>query len=72
MKPIHYGALLLLGAVWGASFLFIGVAAPEFGPLSLMFARVGPELAGFGALKELANSLYNTYVTRVVGRVISC
>ena len=32
----------------------------------------GPELAGFGALKELANSLYNTYVTRVVGRVISC
>jgi drug/metabolite transporter (DMT)-like permease len=40
MKPIHYGALLLLGAVWGASFLFIGVAAPEFGPLTLMFARV--------------------------------
>ena len=40
MKPIHYTALLLLGAVWGASFLFIGVAAPEFGPLSLMFARV--------------------------------
>ena len=40
MKPIHYAALLLLGAVWGASFLFIGVAAPEFGPLSLMFARV--------------------------------
>ncbi len=40
MKPIHYGALLILGAVWGASFLFIGVAVPEFGPLRLMFARV--------------------------------
>ena len=40
MKPIHYAALLLLGAVWGASFLFIGMAAPGFGPLSLMFARV--------------------------------
>jgi drug/metabolite transporter (DMT)-like permease len=40
MKPIHYGALTLLGAVWGASFLFIGVAAPEFGPLRLMFLRV--------------------------------
>jgi drug/metabolite transporter (DMT)-like permease len=40
MKPIHYAALTLLGAVWGASFLFIGVAAPEFGPLRLMFLRV--------------------------------
>lgn len=40
MKPIHYGALLILGAVWGASFLFIGVAVPEFGPLRLMFMRV--------------------------------
>jgi len=40
MKPIHYAALTLLGAVWGASFLFIGVAVPEFGPLNLMFVRV--------------------------------
>lgn len=40
MKPVHYGALLILGAVWGASFLFIGVAVPEFGPLRLMFLRV--------------------------------
>ena len=40
MKLIHYAALTLLGAVWGASFLFIGVAAPAFGPLTLMFVRV--------------------------------
>lgn len=40
MKPIHYAALTLLGAVWGASFLFIGVAVPEFGPLYLMLLRV--------------------------------
>ena len=40
MKPIHYLSLLLLGAVWGASFLFIGVAAPAFGPLTLMLVRV--------------------------------
>ena len=39
MKPIHYGALLLLGAVWGASFLFIGIAVPEFGPLSAAGAQ---------------------------------
>ncbi len=40
MKPIHYAALLLLGTVWGASFLFIAVAVPDFGPFSLMFLRV--------------------------------
>ena len=40
MKPIYYGALLLLGAIWGASFLFIGVAVQEFGPITLMFLRV--------------------------------
>lgn len=40
MKLIHYAALLLLGAIWGASFLFIGLAVHEFGPLLLMFLRV--------------------------------
>ena len=40
MKSVHYAALAVLGAVWGASFLFIGLAAPEFGPLALMFSRV--------------------------------
>jgi drug/metabolite transporter (DMT)-like permease len=40
MKPIHYGALLLLGAIWGASFLFISVAVHELSPSFLMFVRV--------------------------------
>jgi drug/metabolite transporter (DMT)-like permease len=40
MRPIHFAALLLLGAIWGASFLFIGLAVVEFGPLPLMFLRV--------------------------------
>ena len=40
MKPMHFGALFLLGAIWGASFLFIGVAVQEFGPFLLMFLRV--------------------------------
>ncbi len=34
------GALLLLGALWGASFLFIEVAVPALGPLLLVDLRV--------------------------------
>lgn len=33
--------LLILGAIWGASFLFMRVAAPEFGAIPLIAARVG-------------------------------
>ena len=54
--------LLLLGALWGASFLFMRVAAPEFGPVPLIEVRVGigalfllPLLAmraGLATLKE--------------------
>ena len=33
--------LLVLGAIWGASFLFMRVAAPQFGAIPLIAARVG-------------------------------
>ncbi|MGB4063097.1 MAG: DMT family transporter [Azonexus sp.] len=33
--------LLLLSAIWGASFLFMRIGAPVLGPLLLIFARVG-------------------------------
>jgi uncharacterized membrane protein len=32
--------LLVLGAIWGAAFLFIRVAVPEFGPVALVEVRV--------------------------------
>lgn len=32
--------LTLLSAIWGASFLFLRIAAPEFGPVALIFLRV--------------------------------
>ncbi|MEY3295144.1 MAG: hypothetical protein RLZZ451_1192 [Pseudomonadota bacterium] len=32
--------LLLLGAIWGASFLFMRLGAAEFGPVALAFVRV--------------------------------
>ncbi len=40
MRPADLLRLLLLSAIWGASFLFMRVAVPSFGPLSLIFLRV--------------------------------
>lgn len=40
MGPRQIGALLLLAAMWGASFLFIRVAVPALGPASLVDIRV--------------------------------
>lgn len=41
MKLGDLAALMLLGVLWGASFIFIRVAVPEVGPLTLMGLRVG-------------------------------
>ena len=40
VRPRDLLALIVLGAVWGASFLFIRVAAPVLGPFPLMGTRV--------------------------------
>jgi len=40
MRVRDFGDLVLLAAVWGASFLFMRIAAPAFGPLALAEARV--------------------------------
>ena len=41
MSPKDFVALILLGAIWGSSFLFIRVAVPSFGPFLLVEVRVG-------------------------------
>lgn len=41
MRPRDIAELLLLGALWGGSFLFMRMGAVEFGPLALVFIRVG-------------------------------
>jgi len=41
MRPLDFGELLLLAALWGASFLFMRLSAPEFGPVALSALRVG-------------------------------
>lgn len=46
MKRRDLAELLLLGALWGASFLFMRLGALEFGPVALVFVRV----AGAAAL----------------------
>ena len=40
MSIPQLGALFLLGAIWGASYILIRVAVEPFGPVFLMFARV--------------------------------
>lgn len=48
MTQKQLGALLLLSALWGGSFLFMRIAAPALGPVLLIELRVG--LAGLALL----------------------
>ncbi|MDQ3589956.1 MAG: DMT family transporter [Actinomycetota bacterium] len=57
MRPRDLGALMLLGALWGGSFLFIRVAVPALGPFVLMELRVG--------LAVVALTLYAVVVGRL-------
>ena len=41
MNTRSFAQIVLLGALWGASFMFMRVAAPEFGAFSMAAARVG-------------------------------
>ena len=41
MKQGDIAELIALAAIWGASFLFMRIAVPEFGPLALTALRVG-------------------------------
>ena len=39
MRPRDFAALVLLGALWGATFLFVRIAGPSLGPFVLTAAR---------------------------------
>lgn len=41
MSPADSLRLLLLSSLWGMSFIFMRVAVPEFGPVSLILVRMG-------------------------------
>ena len=51
------GALVLLGAIWGSSFLFIRVAVPALGPFVLMELRVGLAAAALALLAVAVSHL---------------
>lgn len=40
MNTVQFSQLLVLAAIWGASFLFTRIAVPEFGPVWLVALRV--------------------------------
>ena len=40
MEIRYWALLILLGAVWGSAFIFIKIAAPEFGAVALVQARL--------------------------------
>lgn len=40
MGPVEFAALIVLGALWGASFLLIRVGVPDFGPVALVGVRL--------------------------------
>lgn len=54
MSLLQLGALTLLGAIWGASFIFIRIAVEPFGPIFMMLIRValaGAILVGYAKLR---------------------
>jgi len=62
LRPRDVAELLVLAALWGASFLFMRIAAPDFGPVALVFIRVAgatlllvPLLAVRGELAALGS-----------------
>lgn len=59
MRVSDYGRLLLLAAVWGASFLFMRVAAPEFGAINTAFLRVFFGFVGLAVILLTLKSSFN-------------
>jgi drug/metabolite transporter (DMT)-like permease len=77
MRPHDIAELTLLAALWGGSFAFMRVAAPEFGPFALIELRVGvaalallPFLAWRGRLRDLLTHWKPVLVVGVVNSAL--
>src|SRR5436190_1647229 len=72
-----YADLIALAALWGASFLFMRIAAPPFGPVPLMALRVGfaalallPLLALRGGVADLRRHAWPIFVIGVLNSAV--
>jgi len=77
MRPRDVAELVALAGLWGASFLFMRVGAPEFGPVALAASRVTgaalvlvPLLAWRGELPALARHWRPILVIGITNSVI--
>ena len=77
MRPSDVLELIVLAALWGASFLFMRVAAPAFGPVALIAVRVGiaalvllPVLALRGGLPKLRGRTWPVIVTGAINSAL--
>ncbi|MFQ3229401.1 DMT family transporter [Reinekea sp.] len=62
MSAKSFSLLIVLSALWGASFLFMRIGAPEFGPVSLIFIRMSVGVIAilpFFASRKLLNTVKN-------------
>ncbi|AUU05709.1 MULTISPECIES: DMT family transporter [Raoultella] len=59
MRVADYIRLLLLAAIWGASFLFMRIAAPEFGAINTAFLRVFFGFSGLAVILFTLKSSFN-------------
>ncbi|MBC8209880.1 MAG: DMT family transporter [Gammaproteobacteria bacterium] len=77
MKPVYLMELVILAALWGASFLFMRVGAPEFGPIVLIALRTAiaaifliPLVIMAGKLKLIKENALLLFVVGVIGTAI--
>lgn len=59
MRIADYIRLILLAAIWGASFLFMRIASPEFGAINTAFLRVFFGFSGLAVILFVLKSSYN-------------
>ncbi|MGP9421001.1 EamA family transporter [Pseudomonas reactans] len=59
MRVADYLRLLLLAAIWGASFIFMRIASPQFGAINTAFLRVFFGFVGLGVILLMLRSSFN-------------
>ena len=77
MNLPDFARLILLSAIWGGSFLFLRIAAPEFGPFPLIWTRVAgavlvlsPLLASKQVRSELRENIGHMLVIGIFNAVL--